>query len=165
VTKLAATQLVVGAVAAGLLEAVVLRVFNPIGPGTPEASVLGRVAEQVRRAMASGSARVTTGPLGAFRDFVDVRDVAAAVRAATLSRDVTEPVVNIGSGTAQSIRDTVARLAAVARFEGVVEESDVTPARSAGVEWIAADTTLAGHQLGWAPRYSLEESLEGIWSP
>ena len=50
VSKLAATELVLGSG----LDAVVLRVFSPVGPGTPAGSPLGRLAEAMRRAMQSG---------------------------------------------------------------------------------------------------------------
>lgn len=50
VSKLAATELVLGSG----LDAVVLRVFSPAGPGTPAGSPLGRLAEAMRRAMQSG---------------------------------------------------------------------------------------------------------------
>ena len=62
-------------------HAVVLRVFNPVGPGAPEESLPGRVAAELRRALASG-AEVRLGSLDAVRDFVDARDVADAVIAA-----------------------------------------------------------------------------------
>ena len=48
VSKLAATELVLGSG----LDAVVLRVFSPAGPGTPAGSPLGRLAEAMRRAIA-----------------------------------------------------------------------------------------------------------------
>ncbi|MCZ9336358.1 NAD-dependent epimerase/dehydratase family protein, partial [Streptomyces sp. TRM76130] len=74
VSKLAATELVLGSG----LDAVVLRVFSPAGPGTPAGSPLGRLAEAMRRAMQSGDGELRLGGLGVQRDFVDVRDVARA---------------------------------------------------------------------------------------
>lgn len=85
VSHLAATHLVrVGARTRGI-DAVSLRVFNPIGPGAQGESLLVRLAERVRGALLDGSRRVPTGPLDAWRDFVDVRDVAKAVVAAVTS--------------------------------------------------------------------------------
>ncbi|MEK8172511.1 NAD-dependent epimerase/dehydratase family protein [Streptomyces sp. M19] len=52
VSKLAGTELVLGSG----LDAVVLRVFSPVGPGTRPSSPLGRLAEAMRRAMQAGRA-------------------------------------------------------------------------------------------------------------
>ena len=70
--------------AAGL-DAVVLRVFNPVGPGAPDGILPGRLVCEFRRALTDGS-QVQLGPLDAVRDFVDARDVADAVIAAALAR-------------------------------------------------------------------------------
>ena len=82
-TKLAGTRLVELGRAAGL-DAVVLRVFNPVGPGAPDGILPGRLVSEFRRALADGS-EVQLGPLDAVRDFVDARDVADAVIAAALA--------------------------------------------------------------------------------
>lgn len=121
VSKLAATELVLGSA----LDAVVLRVFSPVGPGTPAGSPLGRLAEAMRRAMQSGDAELKLGGLGAQRDFVDVRDVARAVHAASLS--AAQGVINIGSGRAVRLRDAAGILARVAGYGGALNELDNPP--------------------------------------
>ncbi|GEC09670.1 reductase [Streptomyces spinoverrucosus] len=121
VSKLAATELVLGSG----LDAVVLRVFSPAGPGTPAGSPLGRLAEAMRRAMQTGDGELKLGGLGAQRDFVDVRDVARAVHAASLS--AAQGVINIGSGRAVRLRDAAAILARVAGYGGALHELDGPP--------------------------------------
>ncbi|MET8790820.1 NAD-dependent epimerase/dehydratase [Streptomyces pseudogriseolus] len=121
VSKLAATELVLGSG----LDAVVLRVFSPVGPGTPASSPLGRLAEAMRRAMQSGDGELKLGGLGAQRDFVDVRDVARAVHAASLS--AAQGVINIGSGRAVRLRDAAGILARVAGYGGALNELDGLP--------------------------------------
>lgn len=121
VSKLAATELVLGSG----LDAVVLRVFSPVGPGTPAGSPLGRLAEAMRRAMQSGDGELKLGGLGAQRDFVDVRDVARAVHAASLS--AAQGVINIGSGRAVRLRDAAGILARVAGYGGALNELDGLP--------------------------------------
>lgn len=110
VSKLAASELVLGSG----LDAVVLRVFSPVGPGTPTGAPLGRIAETLRRAMQHGDGELKLGGLGVHRDFIDVRDVARAVHAASLS--AAQGVVNIGSGRAVRMRDMAAALAHVMRL-------------------------------------------------
>ncbi|MFD6941274.1 NAD-dependent epimerase/dehydratase family protein [Streptomyces goshikiensis] len=119
VSKLAATELVLGSG----LDAVVLRVFSPVGPGTPAGSPLGRLAEAMRRAMQAGDGELKLSGLGVQRDFVDVRDVARAVHAASLS--AAQGVVNIGTGRAVRLRDAAAVLARVAGYGGSLYELDV----------------------------------------
>ncbi|MGW7056774.1 NAD-dependent epimerase/dehydratase family protein [Streptomyces sp. NPDC054887] len=118
VSKLAATELVLGSG----LDAVVLRVFSPVGPGTPAGSPLGRLAEAMRRAMQSGDGELKLSGLGVQRDFVDVRDVARAVHAASLS--AAQGAINIGTGRAVRLRDAAAVLARVAGYGGTLHELD-----------------------------------------
>ncbi|QES50027.1 reductase [Streptomyces venezuelae] len=137
VSKLAATELVLGSG----LDAVVLRVFSPVGPGTPAGSPLGRLAEAMRRAMQSGDSELKLSGLGVQRDFVDVRDVARAVHAASLS--AAQGVVNIGTGRAVRLRDAAAVLARVAGFGGALHELDA----------VAPQHGLPGRHIGiGAPR-------------
>ncbi|MFF5564552.1 NAD-dependent epimerase/dehydratase family protein [Streptomyces sp. NPDC012623] len=119
VSKLAASELVLGSG----LDALVLRVFSPVGPGTPAGSPLGRLAEAMRRAMQSGDGELKLSGLGVQRDFVDVRDVARAVHAASLS--AAQGIVNIGTGRAVRLRDAAAVLARVAGYPGALHELDV----------------------------------------
>ncbi|WP_406421908.1 NAD-dependent epimerase/dehydratase family protein [Streptomyces sp. NBC_00873] len=182
VSKLAATELVLGSG----LDAVVLRVFSPVGPGTPAGSPLGRLAEAMRRAMQSGDGELKLSGLGVQRDFVDVRDVARAVHAASLS--AAQGVVNIGTGRAVRLRDAAAVLAKVAGYPGALHELDTAPPRmpigpprtssESVIEhlsatpspypdgcgaWQQADVRTARDRLGWRPRINLEESLADIW--
>ncbi|SCF29365.1 NAD-dependent epimerase/dehydratase family protein [Micromonospora mirobrigensis] len=165
-SHLTATRLVELAVTAGLLDGVVLRVFNPIGPGLPEQSVLGRAARLLRGALARGEAGIALGSLDAHRDLVDVRDVALAVRAAVRRPALPAVVFNVGSGRAVRIRDAVRMLATAAGFSGVVTEAAPAPgaARTAAVPWICADVSRAAGGLGWAPSYDLTDTVKAIWS-
>jgi nucleoside-diphosphate-sugar epimerase len=160
-TKLAGTRLVELGRAAGL-DAVVLRVFNPVGAGAPDSGLPGRVAAQLRRALA-GDAEVRLGPLDAVRDFVDARDVAAAVLAAAAAPAPPHAVLNIGSGTAVPARTLVKELIAVTGYAGPVHEDSAGSARSGDLDWQQADIGLARLDLGWQPRRDLAASLDDLW--
>jgi nucleoside-diphosphate-sugar epimerase len=163
VTKLAATQLVTLARDEGRLEAMALRVFNPIGPGVNENTLPGRVALAFREAIRHGQREITTGPLDAFRDFVDVRDVASAVVAALRASGSPRGPLNVGSGRATRSRSLVDLLAHVADFGGAVLERNAGSPRSNEVTWQQADLTRTGEALGWRPRFAQRESLESLW--
>ncbi|OSC62300.1 reductase, partial [Streptomyces sp. BF-3] len=147
---------------------------------------LGRLAEAMRRAMQAGDGELKLSGLGVQRDFVDVRDVARAVHAASLS--AAQGVVNIGTGRAVRLRDAAAVLARVAGYAGALHELDSPPQRlpigaprtsaesvmehlsatpspypdGCGA-WQQADVRTARDRLGWRPRINLEESLADIW--
>jgi nucleoside-diphosphate-sugar epimerase len=164
VTKLAASELVLAAGRAKAVDAVVLRVFNPIGSGISANTLPGRAVAAMRAALAGGERRIALGPLDDHRDFVDVGDVAdAVVVAATAGGPLGPRILNVGSGRATRARDLVTGLAAVARFDGEIAEDQSTSARSAAVPWQQADIAAIGSLLDWRPRRALAESLEAAW--
>ncbi|TDC85170.1 NAD(P)-dependent oxidoreductase [Micromonospora sp. KC606] len=165
-SHLAATRLVERAVTAGRLDAVVLRVFNPIGPGLPAGNLLGRTAARLCEAIAQGDVRLPLGLHDTWRDFVDVRDIAAAVHAALRPEFPGAVVFNIGSGRAVGTPEVVRLLADVAGFTGEITSGDFAPdaARSAAVSWMCADLTRSAELLGWSPRHGLADSLTTVWA-
>ncbi len=166
VGHLAGTRLVELAGVAGRVGAVVLRVFNPVGPGLPTTNALGRAAMLLRQAIVRGDRHIAMGLLDSYRDFVDVRDVALAVRAAVLISTLSERVFNVGSGRAVPTRYAVQLLAQVAGFTGELREGDFasTTARSAAVPWMCADVSRAAQVLDWVPAYDLTDTLKTLWA-
>jgi NDP-hexose 4-ketoreductase len=164
VSHLAATRLLELASAAGRVDGVTLRVFNPIGPGLRGDTLLGRAAALLREAVGAGWETVTLGDLSAHRDFVDVRDVATAVVAAVFAPGPAPRVINVGSGRAVPARLAVELLADAAGFPGRIVERGAGPARSASVAWMLADIDRAGAVLGWAPARDLPTAVRAVWS-
>ncbi|MDG6107986.1 NAD-dependent epimerase/dehydratase family protein [Dactylosporangium aurantiacum] len=163
-THLAATRLLELASRDGRVDGVTLRVFNPIGAGLHADNLLGRAARLIHDALVHGEDEVTLGPLAAYRDFVDVRDVAAAVLAAVTAPEPGAGVVNVASGRAVTAREAVHRLAEAAGYPGAILERGTGPARSTGVDWIRADVGRARAVLGWAPTFELPESVKAVWT-
>jgi len=161
VTKLAGTRIVQLARAAGL-DAVVLRVFNPLGMGASEDSLPGWLMAELRRKSAAGD-EMRFGSLDAVRDFVDARDVADAVLAAAMTPTLAHSVLNIGSGVALSARTLVEEMVAISGCASAVREDALGSTRSADVPWQEADISCAREELGWAPRRCLATSLTDWW--
>ncbi|WP_405939381.1 NAD(P)-dependent oxidoreductase [Streptomyces sp. NBC_00726] len=159
-TKLAGTV----TVSASALDALVLRVGNPVGPGAPPGGLPGRVVRLLREAGPDPAAVLRLGDLSAYRDFVDVRDVARAVERAVTAPGPLPRVLNIGGGGAVPVRELVHTLADIAGFAGRVEERGAGSARSGQVSWQCSDISAAGAALGWRPSYALRESLAALWS-
>ncbi|MGW4982153.1 NAD-dependent epimerase/dehydratase family protein [Streptomyces mirabilis] len=159
-TKLAGTV----TVTTSGLDAVVLRVGNPVGPGAPPTGLPGRIAGLLRAAGPDPDAVIRLGDLSAYRDFVDVRDVARAAVLAATSPGLLPHVLNIGGGRAVPVRELVRTLARTAGFRGRIEEDGGGSARSGAVSWQCSDIAAAGDSLDWRPSYALEESLAALWA-
>lgn len=140
------------------VDALSLRIFNPVGPGISAENVLGRVRDLLKTA----TGHLDLGPLDAMRDFVDVRDVADAMVRAAFAPEPAERVINVGSGHAVAVRDAVALLAAEAGFTGEIRESAAESGRSTAVAWSQADTDRAWRVLGWRPRIPLADSVKAM---
>ena len=162
-TKLTATRLVLGAVAQGRVQGTVLRVFNPVGPGAPERTLLGRAARGIEDAQSSGAHVVHLGPLSSFQDFIDVRDVAAAVAEAGTSPHASGALLNVGRGVAVQRRELVELLASEAGFTGEIVEDAEGPVPSPRIGWQQADITAIHSRLGWTPTHDLAESVRSVW--
>jgi len=160
-TKLAGTRLVELAAAAGL-DAVVLRVFNPVGPGAQQASLPGRLTAELRQASWAGT-DIRLGSLDAVRDFVDVRDVADAAFAAAVAAALPHVVLNIGSGRGVPVRAMVKQLLEIAGRTNRVHEDLPGPERSADIPWQQADISRAVADLAWTPGRDLVTSLTDLW--
>ncbi|AXI81670.1 NAD(P)-dependent oxidoreductase [Peterkaempfera bronchialis] len=163
-SKLLGTEAVLEASAAGRADAVVLRLANVIGAGTPPNSLLGQVARQLREAARSeGEALVRVAPLRASRDFVDARDTSEAVVAAALL-PVGGQVINIGRGAVVHVRTMVDLLIAASGMAArVVENTGRTTRSPADPDWMRVDIGAARELLRWSPRRSLESSVRDLW--
>lgn len=157
-SKLACESLGLAMARSGDLPVVVVRSFNLIGPGQGVQTVAGALLEQVR-ALRGGERRpMQVGNLNAKRDFVDVRDVVRAYAELMLG-DHGGGVFNVCSGCAVSIRSL---LQLALDLAGIEAEVEIDPARSRAVEVARScgDPTRLRQAIGWAPRLTLEESLQ-----
>lgn len=157
--KLAATDEVLSATRTGALDATVLRLANVAGPGTPAISLLGRVAARLADP-ATAEPVIELTALEAYRDYVDVRDVAEAVIRA-FDAPVLGRVLDIGRGEAVSVRSLVRLLIEVSGRRAELVE---TPGSGGGRgEWICVDPEPAQRLLGWTARHSPVDSLSALW--
>lgn len=161
--KLAATRLVLDAVAEGGLDAVVLRVGNVVGPGQPGHSLLGVMARKLREAdLAGETATLTLAPLTARRDFVGLADTVEAVLDATRA-EAPEVLVNVGRGEGVSAREMVELLIEVSGVPTVVVEDPGPEGAGPETEWQCLDVALAARSLGWVPRESPAAAVGALW--
>ena len=135
-----------------------LRLFNVYGPrqsfDSPYSGVISRFLEAAR----AGQPATIYGDGSQTRDFIYVKDAAAAFAAAlTRKQDQRTLVCNIGTGNATSVRalaDQIEKLAAPGRLtitNAPIPPGDIVHSR--------ANISAARSHLGFHPRYSLEEGL------
>ncbi|GAA0930132.1 NAD(P)-dependent oxidoreductase [Nonomuraea longicatena] len=159
-TKLRGSRAVLDAARAGAVRGVVLRLANVCGPHPSPESFPGKLLASLRRAEAGEHVTVTVADTR--RDFLDVRDAAAATVLAARS-PVAGTALSLGSGVAVSMRELLEAFMAVAGLpEGSVTVR-AAPVRSLGGDGTRVDVSPARELLGWRPRIGLAESLRAMW--
>lgn len=165
------------------LRGVILRYFNAAGASTangeqhaPETHLIPNIlaaVEQEREVTLFGEDYPT--PDGTcVRDYIHVKDLAAAHLAALEATDPADPrtgpavgpcrplICNLGSGTGFSNRQIVAAAEAVVGHAIPVK---MGPRRDGDPPVLVASAERAGRELGWQPRHGkLEEMIESAWA-
>lgn len=133
-----------------------VRLFNLLGPGTPEALAPGAFAGQIAR-IESGRQKpiVRTGNLQPRRDYLDVRDAASAMIDALESGRPGE-VYNVCSGVSRPMRSV---LDALVRFSEKDIRIDST-GDGGGVPDMTGSNKLLSARTPWRPRFSFERSVK-----
>ena len=161
-SKVAAEALVRAFGDRGGHSAVILRPANTNGPRQHPGLAASGFAKQIAEAEAGQApAVIRHGRLDSKRDFIDVRDVAAAyVAAIGLTPSRTE-TYNVGSGAAVSIERILEILVGLAR---VPMETEVDPerVRAGDATVLALDSSALHARTGWSPRIPLERSLADL---
>jgi GDP-4-dehydro-6-deoxy-D-mannose reductase len=137
----------------------VLRPANQIGPRQHPGLAASGFAKQIAEAEAGlGEPVVRHGVLDARRDFLDVRDMAAAYVLAADLADEGAAVYNVGAGTAVSVAEILETLIALARVP-VRAELDPERVRSGAPTAFALDAGRFRKRTGWERRIPLRTSL------
>ena len=137
----------------------VLRPANQIGPRQHPGLAASAFAKQIAEAEAGiAEAVVKHGVLDARRDFLDVRDMAAAYVLATDLTEAGAAVYNVGSGQAVPVAEILETLIGLARVP-VRAELDPERVRSGEPTAFALDAGRFRLRTGWAPRIDLRTSL------
>jgi GDP-4-dehydro-6-deoxy-D-mannose reductase len=142
------------------LKLVIARAFPHTGPGQDERFVAPAFARRLRGARLAHARVVKVGNLEPVRDFVDVRDVAAAY-VALLTRGVPGEVYNVASGHGLSLRELLARLAAIVGVDAIAE-ADPAFVRPADIPHLVGDPGKLAAAAGWSPQIPLERTLTDL---
>ncbi len=147
------------------LRILIVRPFNILGPGLPQHYVAGRLAGRLMDAKTWGGSKgleVINGHV--TRDFVDVRDVVAALL--LLEKHPAPeggiPVVyNIAGGEEISVLALARKLGELAGGVSIVDAgSSGSPSE---IQRSCGDASRLRSRTGWAPAVGWEKSLEDLW--
>jgi nucleoside-diphosphate-sugar epimerase len=128
------------------------RLFFLYGPGEGP----GRLVSSLARSLVAGEKAMCSKGL-AVRDFMDVRDVAAAL-AALAASPVTGPV-NIATGHEMSVADIALTMGRIAGREDLVRLGAL-PDRAGEPPRIVAKVDRLTREVGFTPMWSIEQGLE-----
>jgi len=142
------------------LRVVVARAFPHTGPGQDERFVAPAFARRLRGARLAGARVVKVGNLEPVRDFLDVRDVAAAY-VALLARGAPGEVYNVASERGVSLRELFDRLAAIVGVDAIAE-SDPEFMRPADIPALVGDSGKIRAATGWAPAIPFDQTLRDL---
>lgn len=157
-TKLAQEHLAAAWARATGGAAVSLRYHNVYGPGMPRDTPYAGVASFFRSALARGEAPRVFEDGCQRRDFVHVRDVAAANVAAleAPSREGALRVYNTGSGEPHTVGEMARELASAYGGPEAVVTGEY---RLGDVRHITADSSRLRAELGWKPAVGFAEGM------
>ncbi|MFE7517482.1 NAD-dependent epimerase/dehydratase family protein [Streptomyces sp. NPDC057540] len=140
--------------------AVSLRYHNVYGPGMPRDTPYAGVASLFRSALARGAAPRVFEDGGQRRDFVHVRDVAAAnVLVLEAAGDLPAGALtayNTGTGDPHTVGEMATALAAASGGPQPVVTGEF---RLGDVRHITADSARLRRDLGWRPEVAFEEGM------
>ncbi len=138
------------------LETVVLRYFNVFGPRQDPESEYSAVIPRFVSMILSGQSPIIYGDGQQSRDFVYVKDVAAANLLAATTSDVAGTVFNVGRGSSTTLLELLDTLSDLLGRPITPEHQ---PPRIGDIRESLADITQARTRLGFDPQVSIEAGL------
>ncbi len=142
------------------LPVVIARAFPHTGPGQAPIYVLAALAARLRDAARTGATEVAVGNLEPVRDLLDVRDVVEGYLA-LLAKGEPGQAYNVASGTGHHLAECFQSLA---RLTGALARpvQDASLFRSADLPVLVGDPARIRALTGWAPRISLDRTLQDL---
>lgn len=143
------------------VDAVVVRLFNVVGPGETNPHLVPAIIRQISR----GEHTVKLGNLFPKRDYIHVGDAAEGfARLADAAGSPQAPLaVNLGTGHSHTVRDVVQAIGEVAGTRLDIIE-DPARVRTNDRPVLCASTEKLQALTGWCPETDLIDSLRAAWN-
>jgi dTDP-L-rhamnose 4-epimerase len=136
-----------------------LRYHNVYGPGMPQNTPYAGVAAIFTSALRRGEAPKVYEDGRQRRDFVHVRDVAAATVTACERHADGVRAFNVGSGTARTVGEMASALAEALKGKKPVVTGQY---RLGDVRHITADSSRLRNELGWRPNVDFNDGMNEL---
>jgi nucleoside-diphosphate-sugar epimerase len=141
------------------LPVVVVRLFNPVGPGMGPKFLLSSLCRQLAAIRAGEITSIEVSRLDSERDYVHISDVGSAY-AALLDGEPRYNVYNVGSGKSTATSQLIEYLVRVSNMGH--PEVRQTQADKEALVASQADITRLHSELGWGPRVSIEDAIRSV---
>lgn len=143
------------------VSAVIVRLFNVIGPGETNPHVMPEIIAQLK----AGRNKIRLGNLWPKRDYIHVQDAARGFGIVADS-DLASPgkaiTVNLGTSKQYSVEELLTKLKGIAGIEFSIE-SDVARVRVGDRPFLGADISEIYRLFGWEPERSIDDALRDLW--
>ncbi|HWL04646.1 MAG TPA: NAD-dependent epimerase/dehydratase family protein [Xanthobacteraceae bacterium] len=143
------------------LGAVIVRLFNVVGPGETNPHLLPEIVAQLK----AGRTKVHLGSLWPRRDYIHVMDAArgfsdTALHGSVLPGEVV--TVNLGTSAPYSVAEIVKKLRDISGSQFTLEE-DLARIRKVDRPLLAADNRLIQKIFGWRAAHTIDDALADLW--
>ena len=143
------------------LRVVIARAFAHTGAGQDARFVVPAFAQRLKVARKIGAPVVKVGALAPVREFLHVQDVVDAY-ARLVVQGVPGEVYNVASGEGISLEALFFRMADLAGVRAI-PEADPELLRLGDIPHLVGDATKLRQTAGWAPRWSLDQTLREVF--
>jgi UDP-glucose 4-epimerase len=143
------------------LSAVVVRLFNVVGPGETNPHLLPEIVAQLK----AGRTTIRLGNLWPERDYIHVHDAALGFVATALNHSVAPRetlTVNLGTARPYSVEAMLPKLRRISGIEFSVEH-DTARTRKVDRPHLAADIGRIQQLFGWKPAHTIDDALADLW--
>jgi len=162
-SKVAAEAIALASMRTYGIPAIVARAFNHVGPGQDARFAIAGFAAQLAAIARGAKPILRVGNLAAERDFLDVRDVAAAYVRLVHAPHLAGEIFNVCSGEGRAIAQVLDELIAVSGL-AVARETDSARMRPSDVPRFVGDPTKLARAVGRLPRRPLRETLRDTYA-
>lgn len=140
------------------LDVVVARIFNVMGPATPETLSVGRFARAIALIENKKNDKIIrTRGLSGRRDFVDIRDVCSAL-VSVAQKGKSGEVYNVCSGTSSTIRSLLHKLLRLSTIKNIAIKEEKENLMES-MDAVGSNKKIK-KETRWRPVFSIGQSLQ-----
>ncbi len=140
--------------------AVIVRLFNVVGPGETNPHLLPEIFAQ----LTSGIRLLKLGNLSPKRDYIDVRDAARGFWSVTAHGEVpagTVKTINLGTMKQYSVSELLDKLRQISGIDFDIEQ-DQTRIRKVDRPYLLANNSRIKEFCNWEPKFNIDDTIAAM---